>query len=215
MNVNFKERAAALDDPNSSLQADDAPIIWRDKTDPKLEKAMRTLMKRRATYKKARRPTGWVSISLWGALPSWAVIVIFSEDDFLTLGVLVSAFVTGLVSALFRFNIWPSLAYRRFRRHMRRMRAGKFGFAIMFSIDHEWEVLDAALQAHGLSLIQINDKPYAAPIIVNYLATTILPRARLRALRMEGKEPAMDSPSLGALQARAKDTADRIASRAV
>ena len=210
--MNFKERAAALDNPESGLQADDAPIIWRDKTDTRLERAMQTLMRRHAAYKKVQRPIGWVSVSLWGMLPFWAVVVIFG-DDFLTLNVLASAFVTGLVSGLLRFMVWPGLAYRRFRRHMRRMRAGKFGFAVMFSIDHEWEVLDAALQAHGLSLIQINDKSYAAPIIVNYLANTIQPRARLRALRMEGKEPAIDSPSLGALQARAKDAAGRIASR--
>jgi hypothetical protein len=212
--VKFLERKRALGDAKSGIVEGRVPRIWYDKTNARLRRAITMLRWWQRRHENGRREPRTLAIIPWGVLPFWAVVETF-RDEHVTFELLALGFLAVLVLGSLRFAAWPHLATWCFRRHARRIRAGKFGDAVMFSVDHEWDVLNAALAAHSLSMQKAFKVSHAPPLIVGYLANTVQARASLRALRIEGKEPAFNSPSLMKLQGYAKDTASHIAARPV
>lgn len=190
------------------------PRIWYDKTNARLRRAMTVLRWWHKRHENGKREPRTLTIIPWGVLPFVAVVETF-KDEHVTFELLALGFLAVLVLGTLRFAAWPHLATWCFHRHARRIRAGKFGDAVMFDIDHEWDVLNAALHAHSTSIESAFKVTHAPPLIIAYLANTAQARASLRALRIEEKEPSFNSPSLMRLQGYAKDTASHIAARPV
>jgi hypothetical protein len=215
MNVNFKERRDALDNPHSTVAVDDIPLIWHDAMNLRLDQAMVTLRRRQKRHAKARQPLRWRDAMLLAPVAGWAIIfgypsVADAAMNFVA-GVLV-IFTTLLLAS----TLWPGITGWHFRRLGRQLREGKFGEAVMFSSGRAWLELNTALQAHGLLLPAALNARGAAVHAVSYLEQTAKQRKLLRGYdNGEGLLNGAAEAALGSLRLRAKEAAGRIASRQI